>query len=85
MSKKKEFFEIFPEKGNKRNNPEIIESDSYECPECSGNGHFDHSGWSAKFKKDINDPDFPLCDRCGGTGKLHAIVMVKWVIGATKN
>lgn len=79
MSRKIELMEISPEVSNRNNNPEIYQFAGYDCPSCGGKGYSDFSGWTAKYKKNYDDPDEQQCQRCGGSGKLQASVLVKWM------
>lgn len=79
MSRTLQLLNITPESHNKENEPEVKSYSDFECPSCNGKGFFNHSGWAAKFKKDLDDPDFVECTRCAGTGKLQAKVVIKWM------
>ena len=77
MSKTIQMFMLEPGQGLV-NNSEIFRINDFKCPACSGKGLQDYSGWSSKFKRNFDDPDEQPCERCGGSGKLTANVLVNW-------
>jgi hypothetical protein len=70
MSEKIQILKLIPPQYG--NDVEKTECDGFACPHCNGNGWI--KDWGAKR----DEPVVIDCDRCGGSGKLKAEVVVKW-------
>lgn len=79
MSVVQQLLNICPDHLNKENHPETFSLSDFKCPTCNGQGFFDFSGYSQKFKKNIDDADSKECCRCNGTGMLQVKAVLKWM------
>lgn len=68
MSKIVEHISLNPKMGVKA---EHMESRGHDCYRCHGNGWY----WKGEFYNLKHE----RCDLCGGTGKVKAVIDIKWV------
>ncbi|MBR6287613.1 MAG: hypothetical protein IKR18_11680 [Bacteroidaceae bacterium] len=69
MSTLNKVIELKPMKGEETR--EALVSAGHECPKCHGNGWYWHGELREMAKHD--------CERCNGTGRVKAIVTIKWI------
>jgi DnaJ-class molecular chaperone len=73
MSEVKQILELSPVVSVSGLNTETITINGFECPACSGRGHFmaekvGHDEWQQQN-----------CDHCGGSGEMCADILVQWI------
>lgn len=71
MSRKEQTLTLYPLDHD--NSMELSEFNNFACPACSGRGWM--HDWDAKR----DDPHKQKCERCNGSGRLRASVIIKWM------
>lgn len=67
---------IVPPLAGLRNDGNVHKLKGFKCPSCEGRGYFENGvGYHGSEKGEVIKTD---CNRCGGTGKLCADVVIRW-------
>lgn len=75
MSDRKYTLFIEPKLMASKDEAEHFKFKEMDCPSCNGNGY--HSFWIG-YHGSAKEKDSEPCQRCAGTGKLMADVVIRW-------